>query len=132
MRVPLTISTNPTPPASSFRALARDEGSLVGTIGSAVNEPKWTLVSVGTYGSNIRNGRTGTKKLELPLVAYGAKPIDLVRRPRPNENVTAALTYGQRYYTLAALRILLSDTPADADDAAAQRGGGPAGGSRHH
>ena len=62
VRVPLTISTNPTPPASSFRDLLRNEGSLTGTIGSSVNEPKWTLVSVGTYSSNIRNGRTGAKR----------------------------------------------------------------------
>ena len=64
----------------------------MGTIGSAQNEPTWTNLSVGTYNGNIRNGRTGARRLDLPLVQMGAQPIDLIRRPVVNsaENVNNA------------------------------------------
>lgn len=111
IRVPVTISS----PTNTYRNLASTEGSLIGAIGTSQNEPKWTNLSVGTYGSNIRNGRTGAKRLDLPLVSQGAQPIDLVRRPlqNSNENVVAPLIHGQRLYSQAALRILLSDTAAE-------------------
>jgi hypothetical protein len=98
---------------NSFRGLLTTEGSLVNTIGSAANEPKWTQTSVGTYNGYIRNGTTGARRLDLPLVSQGAVPIDLVRRPAVNENLAAPLVYGQRYYQLASLRIMLSDAAAD-------------------
>ena len=81
-----------------------------------------------TYNGYIRNGRTGAKRLDLPLVSNGACPIDLIRRPtrfRPHglgENDTAPLVYAQRYYTQASLRILLSDTAADITGSAAGHG----------
>jgi len=96
-----------------YRALSSSgsgEGSVTGDVGSAQNEPTWTTLSVGTYNGYIRNGRTGARRLDLPLVTNGAKPIDLIRRGVTGEN---ALVYGQRYYTQASLRILLSDTAAD-------------------
>ncbi len=102
-----------------FRALARTEGSLVATIPSAQNEPTWTNLSIGTYNGNIRNGRTGANRLNLPLVSLGAQPIDLIRRAPVNENVTNPGVYSQRFYTsnpgdqITSLRILLSDTPND-------------------
>jgi hypothetical protein len=98
-----------------FRALARNEGSLVNTLGSAVNEPRWTSLSIGTYQSNIRNGRTGARRLDLPLVSQGARPIDLIGRPlvNSNEHVANRLVYEQRFFGQASLRILLSDAAAD-------------------
>jgi hypothetical protein len=101
-----------------YRNLASNEGSLVGTLGTALNEPTWTNLSIGTYNGNLRNGRTGAKMLNLPLVTFGAQPIDLIRRPLVNEDVNNPLVYAQRYFTsnlgdqLTSLRILLSDTPA--------------------
>jgi hypothetical protein len=71
------------------------------------------------YNGYIRNGRTGAKRLDLPLVSFGAQPIDLIRRPPlPTPCPTTVLgendckpdIYSQRYYSQAALRILLSDT----------------------
>lgn len=99
---------------STFRALAPTEGSLVGTLGSAQNEPTWTDLSIGNYVGNVRNGRTGARRLDLPLVSQGAVPIDLIRRPEQNSNesVASPLVYRQRFFSQAALRILLSDTPA--------------------
>ena len=96
-----------------YRALAANEGSLVGTLGSAENEPTWTNLSIGTYNGNIRSGRTGARRMDLPLVNLGATPVDLVRRPPANENTTNADVFGQRFFSLASLRILLSDNPAD-------------------
>jgi hypothetical protein len=93
----------------AFRDLATDEGSLVNTLGSEQNEPMWTNRSVSTYHGNIRNGRTGAKQLLLPLITVGARPIELIRRPVPGEN---ALVTGQRMYSEAGVRILLSNTAA--------------------
>lgn len=100
---------------NNFRNLARSEGSLQGTIGAAVNEPTWTNLSIGTYASNIRNGRTGARRLDLPLVSQGAQPIDLIRRPAvgSNEHLVSPEIYQQRFFAMAGLRILLSDTAAD-------------------
>ena len=44
-----------------------------------------------------------------------AQPIDLIRRPQQNsnENTAKPLTYQQRFFSQAAIRILLSDTSAD-------------------
>ncbi len=97
----------------AYRNLAMNEGSLVGTLGSAQNEPTWTNLSIGTYNGNIRNGRTGARRMDLPLVSMGATPIDLIRRPAPNEDVTNPDVFGQRYFALASLRILLSDNAGD-------------------
>ena len=82
----VNVSTAP----RAYRALASNEGSLVGTLGSAQNEPTWTNLSIGTYNGRIRNGRTGATRLDLPLVSQGATPIDLIRRPAQNSNENVA------------------------------------------
>ena len=96
----------------SVRDLQINEGSLVGFLGSAQNEPTWTNLSTGTYNSYITNGRTGAKRLDLPLVSMGAEPIDLVRRPLASEDPDGAI-FPQRYFGQASIRILLSDTAAN-------------------
>jgi len=88
------------------RPLTVTEGSVTVSVGSAPNEPTWTNTSIGTYNGNIRNSRTGAKQLSLPLVSLGAQPIDLIRRPVVGEN---ALITGQRMFSQAQVRILLSD-----------------------
>jgi hypothetical protein len=107
-----TINVIRAPGAS--RALARTEGSLVGTLGSAQNNPAWTNLSIGTYNGNIRNGRTGARRMDLPLVNMGAAPVDLIRRPaeNSNENTVSPELFNQRHFAIASLRILLSDTAA--------------------
>ena len=75
---------------NTFRNLGRTEGSLVTNNPAVQNEPAWTTLSVGTYASNIRNGRTGARRLDLPLVSQGARPIDLIRRPARNSNENTA------------------------------------------
>jgi hypothetical protein len=108
-----TGTVNVTTVPGAYRALRSSEGSLVGTIGSSNNEPTWTNLSIGTYNGNIRNGRTGARRMDLPLVSLGAAPIDLLRRPPAGENTSNPDVFGQRYFGIASLRILLSDTPAD-------------------
>ncbi len=126
--VPTVIKT----PTNSTRALARTEGSLTGASGVPSNGPttafwttrntNWDALSTGTYKSNIRTGRTGARRLDLPLVgdANGdglpdAEPIQLLRRPavNSNESVTAPFLFAQRYFSFAGIRILLSDDIAD-------------------
>lgn len=116
----------------TFRALASNEGSLVGTLGSAAN-PNWTSTSIGTYKSNIRDGDlftpptanplpgsgangTGAKTLNLAIATpqLGGIPIDLIRRPVAGEQAAAtAGKLGTRYFSQASLRILISDNAAD-------------------
>ena len=100
---------------STYRNLARNEGSLVTNNPLVLNEPSWTSLSVGTYASNIRNGRTGARRLDLPLVSQGAVPVDLIRRPLQNsaENTARPLIYDQRFFGMSAVRILLADTVAE-------------------
>lgn len=95
---------------NAYRNLLRTEGSVVGDVGSAHNEPLWTNLSTGTYNSNITNSRTGARRLDLPITTMGAQPIDLIRRPVANENTTNPGVLAERFFTLASLRILLSDT----------------------
>jgi hypothetical protein len=104
----------------TYRNWARSEGSLVGTVGSALNEPTWTNLSTNTYNSNVMNGRTGARALELPVAMFAAGlpveqrgPIALIRRPSVGENVSNPSLLGERFFSLASLRILLSDTAAD-------------------
>lgn len=97
--------------AAGCRNLAPNEGSLVGNVGSAGNA-NWTNISTNVYKSYIRTGLTGARPLELPLVSDGAEPIDIIRRPDP-ANPDPVTLRPQRFYNLASLRILLSDTDAE-------------------
>jgi hypothetical protein len=128
VRIPTTIAQNPV--NNVYRNLLRTEGSITGTIPPiqvpiAPDNTNWVKLSQGTYLNNIRNGDTGAKRLDLPLVADldgdglpDAAPIELIRRPAQNSNEHAGTTaqrnvYAQRFYALASLRILLSDADTD-------------------
>ena len=80
--------------------------------GNTPNEPTWTNISTGTYSNRIRNGATGAKRLDLPLVSDGALPVDLIRRPSLAAPDTQVVL-DQRFFSMASLRILLSDRAAD-------------------
>jgi hypothetical protein len=109
----------------AFRALAASEGSVVGTIGSAQNEPTWTNLSIGTYNGNIRSRTTGARRMDLPLTRMGAAPVDLIRRPPANENIANPDVFNQRYFAMASLRILLSDNAVDLTSLATATGTAP-------
>jgi hypothetical protein len=69
-------------------------------------------VSTGTYANRIRNGATGARRLDLPLVSDGATPVDLIRRPSLTVP-DAQVVLNQRFFSMASLRVLLSDRAAD-------------------
>lgn len=104
----------PTVIGSSYRNLAANEGSVSAGPGSSSVEG-WKNLSEATYATNIRNTLTGAKRLDLPLVSQGASPIDLIRRPAINSNEHTANppVFGQRHFSMASLRILLSDREND-------------------
>jgi hypothetical protein len=128
-----TVNVLNTTTGVGYRNLVNTEGSLIGMPGSAPRTgvspqtgPSWTTISTGYYKSLLRNGLTGAKYLSLPLVSQGAQPVDLIRRPplvpaiaANAENLTNAIVFGQRYFSLGypdsgpSLRILLSDTAAE-------------------
>lgn len=99
---------------SGTRPLAETEGSLVGTVGSAVNS-NWPTISLGSadYAGNLRNGATGASQLNLGIVILGngtTQPIDMIRRPVVAESTSVT---NLRYFSQASLQILLSDNPTD-------------------
>ena len=98
---------------ATFRALLRTEGSLTGGLATSLNEPAWHTTSLSSYNSWIRNGRTGAKALNLPLITVGGTNPDLVRRPPGGENTANPILFAERLYTKASLRILLSDKASD-------------------
>jgi hypothetical protein len=106
-----TVSAKTSP--TTFRNLLRTEGSLVDGLGSAQNDPTWHTVSLSSYNSWIRNGRTGAKALNLPLITVGGTNPDLIRRAPAGEDVANPILFNERLFSKASVRILLSDTAAD-------------------
>jgi len=119
-----TVQITTQPGGSNYRTLATSEGSLTGTIGSSA-DASWPTISTGNaptdYNSNLTNGAgsaypqysTGSKLLNLGIVTIGnntTQSIDLIRRSIPNENPNVT---GERYFSQASLKILLSDNAQD-------------------
>ncbi|MGD9906037.1 MAG: hypothetical protein AB7U83_21405 [Vicinamibacterales bacterium] len=112
----------PTVIGSTYRNLGSGESSgTVNTpcVGSATTDSNcwtgWKNLSEVTYATNIRTRATGARQLQLPIAQAGAQPIDLIRRPAvlSAEDTTNPVVYGQRYFSQASLRILLSDRATD-------------------
>ena len=82
--------------ANQFVPLLDDEGSVKDGLGSAVNEPKWHTVSLSTYNTWIRNGRTGAKELKLPLLTVGGSNPDLIRRAPAGEAADNNVLFNER------------------------------------
>lgn len=95
--------------------LGLNQGSVTDSVPpatSATPNANWATISMGTSNGWIRNGRTGARRLDLPIVSDGAEPVDLIRRPPAGEDPDSAIGR-QRFFGMATLRILLSDQPAD-------------------
>jgi hypothetical protein len=122
-----TINMDTVPGGTTFVPLQQNQGSLVGTLGTSQNEPTWHQVSLGTYNGNLVNGRTGAVPLNLNITSpsVGGQPIDVVRRPIPGENVSNPGKLGERYFSEASVRILLSDNAADITGLPCVSGGAP-------
>jgi hypothetical protein len=96
---------------TAYQALGFGQGSLQGGLGAPAN-PNWPSIS-GSYNGNLRNG---VRPLPLTIVLVGngsSQPVDTVRRPVQGENISAPAVLGERYFSQASLRILLSDNAAD-------------------
>jgi len=78
-------------------------------------DPAWDNTSRALYNSWMRNGDTGARRLDLPIVdvTAGTTPIDLIRRPRPGDPIGPGTPFEERFFKLASVRVLLSDTAAD-------------------
>ena len=98
-------------PAPACRDLESNEGSKTGGPSSSDN-PTWTSLSESTYQGMILNEDTGAKALELPFVNSSTDPIELIRRPIAGEDPASILSRS-RLYSLAQIRVLISDNLAD-------------------
>jgi hypothetical protein len=95
----------------TYQALGFGQGSLTSCLGTPKN-PSWPSISASFNG----NLRSGVKPLNLTITLLGngtTQPIDIIRRPIAGENTTNPGVLGERYFSEASLKILLSDTAAD-------------------
>ncbi len=107
----------PTAPAGcdgaqpACRDLQENEGSKIGGPTSADNS-NWSNLSLSNYNGLILNGDTGAKSLDLPFVAPGVRSIELIRRPKVNEEA-ASLLSKSRLHNFSQIRVLISDDPSE-------------------
>jgi hypothetical protein len=95
----------------SLLPLGFGQGSLNSCLGTGKN-PSWGSISA-SYNGNVRSG---VPPLNLTIVLLGngsSKPIDMIRRPVAGEKAANPGVLGERYFSQASLRILLSDNAAD-------------------
>src|SRR5216684_1420475 len=81
----------------TFRNLARTEGSVTDGLSPTTLNPSWTTLSLSTYNGYIRNGRTGARPLNLPLITMGATNLVLIHGRPANQNVANPILFGERY-----------------------------------
>jgi hypothetical protein len=87
--------------------LALNEGSKVGGPTSA-NNGTWSATQ-GSYNGYLV---AGANTLSLPFVGGGAGPIQIIRRPAPNELAGSSIG-ASRLYNMAQIRVLISDVPTE-------------------
>jgi len=95
----------------AYQALGFGQGSLTSCLGSSKN-PSWPSISASFNG----NLRSGVKPLNLTITLLGngtTQPIDIIRRPIAGENTSNPGVLGERYFSEASLRVLLSDKAVD-------------------
>jgi Tfp pilus assembly protein PilX len=98
--------------SSTFQALGFGQGSLLGCLSANTKNSNWPTVSASFNG----NLRSGVKPLNLTIVLLGnssTTPIEMIRRPVANENTSNPGVLGERYFSQASFRVLLSDNAAD-------------------
>ncbi|PYU74311.1 MAG: hypothetical protein DMG49_04895 [Acidobacteria bacterium] len=95
----------------SLQALGFGQGSLNSCLGSGTNS-SWASIS-GAYNGNLRSGLQPLNLTIVLLSKGSSKPIDMIRRPVAGERAANPGVLGERYFSQASLRILLSDNAAD-------------------
>jgi len=93
-----------------FQALNFGQGSLSGCLGAAANK-NWPTISA-SFNGNLRSG-VKPLNLTITLLGNGGQPIDIIRRPVQGEDTANPGVLGERYFSQASLRILLSDNASD-------------------
>jgi Tfp pilus assembly protein PilX len=100
------------------------DGSVQGAGGnppqSTYNTSVWNTFSKTTTNREILNGNygsttnpgTGAKNLSMPFVNGTKFPYEIIRRPPAGESATSILGES-REYSMAQIRVLLSDDPAE-------------------
>jgi len=107
----------------SLQALGFGQGSLNSCLGSGKN-PNWPSITA-SYNGNLRSG---VRPLNLTIVLLGngsSKPIDMIRRPVAGERGANPGVLGERYFSQASLRVLLSDNASDISGLDCVSGGAP-------
>src|SRR5467141_5025414 len=107
----------------SMQPLGFGQGSLNSCLGTGKN-PSWPSISA-SYNGNLRSG---VPALNLTIVLLGngsSKPVDMIRRPLAGEKAANPGVLGERYFSQASLRILLSDSAADITGLDCVSGGAP-------
>jgi hypothetical protein len=95
----------------SLQALGFGQGSLNNCLNSG-NNPNWPSISASFNG----NLRSGVKPLNLTITVLGngaATALDIIRRPVAGELTANPGVLGERYFSEASLRVLISDNAAD-------------------
>jgi len=120
-----TVNVSTSPGTSSYRGLGSGEGSVTGMPPAVPTVPyttpsnnnsNWPNISKTSYNSNLINGQTGAKKLSLPVELLTknslvpGQPIDIIRRPLQADD---PILLGERYFSQASMKILLSDNLQD-------------------
>ena len=97
---------------ADWRALLLTEGSVnspstYGAVNTNQNNPSWTN-AVTQYNGMLKNG---VQPLNLVSTALGGlqTPVALIRRPLVGEQAGNSAQFSDRYYSQAALRIMLDD-----------------------
>jgi hypothetical protein len=107
----------------SLLPLGFGQGSLNSCLGTGKNS-SWPSISA-SYNGNLRSG---VPPLNLTIVLLGngsSKPVDMIRRPVAGEKAANPGVLGERYFSQASLRILLSDNAADITGLDCVSGGAP-------
>ena len=120
-----TVNATTSPGGGAYRALGVGEGSVNGMPPPVPSVPyaapankngNWPNISKTSYNSNLINGLTGAKKLSLPIELLTknnlvpGQPVDIIRRPLQADD---PVLLGERYFSQASVKILLSDNLQD-------------------
>ena len=110
-----TVNITTNPGSGPYVALTTGQGSesgpnAIGALSGNFWNPFKSLAS-GTYNGNIGVKETGIVPLNVGIAtpSIGGQSIDLIRMPVGGEQVSNPAKLSERYYSLASLRILLSD-----------------------
>jgi hypothetical protein len=110
-----TVNITTNPGSGPLVALTTGQGSesgpnAIGALSGSFWNPFKSLAS-GTYNGNIGVKETGILPLNVGIAtpSIGGQSIDLIRMPVAGELTSNPAKLAERYYSLASLRIMLSD-----------------------